>query len=592
VNVFKFRLPMLRLSPRTKGVLGVLALGLTGWVMAQNGYYREPAARLRAPQPIKDPSLVTRGLAPEYSSFGQVPPPTGKVSAPTPTKKPETNSNSWVFGPSGPPPSYMFGSSSKTNPISTAQPKAEESSSMIGSAWSNVKNFVTGTPTQPATPRPTNPGTNPAMTYGAPAPQQAQAQVNPNDNGVYARQPAYRWYGWGTTTPGTNPYAPNGQSPQGSSNWYVQTGATPGAFPEPVTPATLEFPDRPRYAGNPIFGPEVTAAPTIWMNAPVREVMAPPPTTIVQPVFMMPAPVVVNAPAPQPAVPTQTSPVPAMPTAPRVDVVPGLMPHQKPNREPIPTISNPPREVPAVEAAPKAESPIVHRSIVNELPPQTIWSTANRTSSDGVRFGAAPVPAVQAPVRSQPIQTQPANAMPPMPNFGPSLPVGPSQPAGPTVPQSAPATTSWNSARPMETRPAPSPVASKLPPPPASIEFRPSTKQMQPPAEPTTSVTSFPVNPGTITPASWKESKPLPVPGMPVPERTTPTPQLTLEQQIRNASFNWAKIQEVRTINSSEMVISFTATNESDARAAAEAISKLGSLRAYTVSFNARIVPK
>jgi hypothetical protein len=144
----------------------------------------------------------------------------------------------------------------------------------------------------------------------------------------------------------------------------------------------------------------------------------------------------------------------------------------------------------------------------------------------------------------------------------------------------------------MESRPAPGPVASKLPPPLASIEFRLSTKQMQPPAEPTTSVASFPANPGTITPASWKESKPLPVPVMPVTERTTPTPQLTLEQQIRNASFNWAKIQEVRTINSSEMVISFTATNESDARAAAEAISKLGSLRAYTVSFNARIVPK
>src|SRR5207237_1014571 len=34
---------------------------------------------------------------------------------------------------------------------------------------------------------------------------------------------------------GSNPYAPAGQYPRGSANWYSQTGATPGAFPVPVT---------------------------------------------------------------------------------------------------------------------------------------------------------------------------------------------------------------------------------------------------------------------------------------------------------------------------------------------------------------------
>lgn len=52
---------------------------------------------------------------------------------------------------------------------------------------------------------------------------------------VYAGPPAYRWYGWGSVTPGANPYAPTGQHPPASANWHSITGATPGAFPVPVT---------------------------------------------------------------------------------------------------------------------------------------------------------------------------------------------------------------------------------------------------------------------------------------------------------------------------------------------------------------------
>ena len=52
---------------------------------------------------------------------------------------------------------------------------------------------------------------------------------------VYAGPPAYRWYGWGSVTPGANPYAQTGQYPPASANWYSITGAMPGAFPVPVT---------------------------------------------------------------------------------------------------------------------------------------------------------------------------------------------------------------------------------------------------------------------------------------------------------------------------------------------------------------------
>ena len=56
-----------------------------------------------------------------------------------------------------------------------------------------------------------------------------------NGSPVYAGPPAYRWYGWGSVTPGANPHAPAGQYPVASANWYNITGSTPGAFPVPVT---------------------------------------------------------------------------------------------------------------------------------------------------------------------------------------------------------------------------------------------------------------------------------------------------------------------------------------------------------------------
>lgn len=51
---------------------------------------------------------------------------------------------------------------------------------------------------------------------------------------MYAGPPAYRWYGYGSPSPGNNPYAPTGRYPQASGTWFTQTGATPGAFPVPI----------------------------------------------------------------------------------------------------------------------------------------------------------------------------------------------------------------------------------------------------------------------------------------------------------------------------------------------------------------------
>ena len=43
--------------------------------------------------------------------------------------------------------------------------------------------------------------------------------------------PAWKWYGYGTPTPGQNPLAPNGSYPGVPGNWYTSSGATPGAVP-------------------------------------------------------------------------------------------------------------------------------------------------------------------------------------------------------------------------------------------------------------------------------------------------------------------------------------------------------------------------
>ncbi len=76
-----------------------------------------------------------------------------------------------------------------------------------------------------------------------PATERAEAQLDPSTplkgmaaNGapLMAGPPAYRWYGYGSVTPGANAFAPAGQYPRASSNWYSVTGATPGAFPVPV----------------------------------------------------------------------------------------------------------------------------------------------------------------------------------------------------------------------------------------------------------------------------------------------------------------------------------------------------------------------
>jgi hypothetical protein len=173
---------------------------------------------------------------------------------------------------------------------------------------------------------------------------QPEPNIDPNlpfrgtaSNGapVMAGPPAYRWYGYGSVTPGSNQYAPNGQYPKGSSNWYGVTGATPGAFPVPVVNPYRTEPgnEPPSYVANP-------PVRTPMMEQPRSTVVPVPPAVGVRPnpgISPKPASSPVGIPAmpliqsigtdsPTPGLPPLPQPVgipsmPSLPVAPKVEPV-------------------------------------------------------------------------------------------------------------------------------------------------------------------------------------------------------------------------------------------------------------------------------
>lgn len=96
---------------------------------------------------------------------------------------------------------------------------------------------------------------------------------------VNVARPAYGWYGWGTATPGANPYAPTGDYPNGSAQWYAQSGATPGAFPVPTM-----NPYRPA-PGN---APPTYIPPSVAQAQPASA--APPQPSVTRQVPVIPSP--------------------------------------------------------------------------------------------------------------------------------------------------------------------------------------------------------------------------------------------------------------------------------------------------------------
>lgn len=191
---------------------------------------------------------------------------------------------------------------------------------------------------------------------------------------VFAGPPAWRWYGYGSVTPGANAFAPTGQYPRASANWYSVTGATPGAFPVPVVNPYRSAPggEPPVYAQMPAGyrGPGV-AGPTMAgpMAVPTTPRVAPP-----EPAHTAPQPPVRTAavgiptlaPPPGlgaelPVVPAKgPEPLAALPTAKPTDPEPPAAMPTMPVSVPAPVPPAPPSDdvrwqpVPAKPATPPA----------------------------------------------------------------------------------------------------------------------------------------------------------------------------------------------------------------------------------------------
>jgi hypothetical protein len=213
---------------------------------------------------------------------------------------------------------------------------------------------------------------------GSPPPVAGDGRAQPNANTpfrgttangstIYAGPPTWRWYGWGMVTPGANPSAPAGQYPKASANWYSITGATPGAFPVPVTnpgrsPAGTE---PPAYVATPsprstptTFSPPTSTAPVVAQPIPTLPTVTDlqrtnPPTenkvSVASPVAtpsLTPNPITpippLSFPIPPPASPTPSAktevsiPTPALPQAPSLIPTPAL---------PVPALTIPPNPV-------------------------------------------------------------------------------------------------------------------------------------------------------------------------------------------------------------------------------------------------------
>ena len=259
--------------------------------------------------------------------------------------------------------------------------------SWVGNKLTNLKDTVIGKPNPNPEARSPDPDprligapTNPLMGSGS----QAQSQQPPQS--VYATPPAYRWYGWGGTTPGANPHAPTGVYPQGSANWYSQTGATPGAFPVTMTKSTAESPsiEPPVYAGR------INSEPGFEINVAVK-----PPESKPIPRYIS------GPPAPEPRVVART-PVGAPVAGYEYPVSPSL-----------------PSGTPVAIASSSSESRSVPAEPVAAPAPDLNWQTVNSRAGTVTKepdpvppppMAPAPAPAETSwtPVRTNPAPKPPA----------------------------------------------------------------------------------------------------------------------------------------------------------------------------------------
>ncbi|MBA4186489.1 MAG: hypothetical protein C0467_00580 [Planctomycetaceae bacterium] len=295
------------------GIAGILGFGLSVTVAVAQGPGQR-GARLLAPRAADTPEtpVYARAAAeslPDFPSHTPVASPAGKSNGPM-----------WLGGRDSQVRPAGATSLEKQQPRSASLVTSKDEPSMVSRGLEKLKSTFTSPPsTASATAEQTNAST-PFRGTG------------PAGQPVYAGPPAYRWYGWGSVTPGANPYAPTGQFPRASANWYSITGATPGAFPtqvvdpyrlntgtEPpvyVTPPTPNTPPSATYSPPPMPNRQQSATPGQVVprasSAPAG-VETPRTMPVTTPELFTPPPTLTPIPSVGAAVPVITVPTISMP---------------------------------------------------------------------------------------------------------------------------------------------------------------------------------------------------------------------------------------------------------------------------------------
>jgi hypothetical protein len=295
----------------TVGIVGFLGLGVTVAIATAQppggtGTTRR-SATLLPPQPLH-PSEVP---AIARASAEELPAAFGTTPVTRPIVKNPAHGPGWLDGTDTNvrPAGGTAGGRQPTRPLATPIGSPGEEPSLVSKGVDKLKVALGGSTR----------GQDRMPGYLPPGVAGEQANANTPFRGtaangapVYAGPPAYRWYGWGSVTPGANPHAPTGQYPLASANWYAITGATPGAFPVPVmhtqrpTPGTeppeyvvLPNPRITPHGGNSVppviptsrgMTPPTDAAGYTPPPADLSRVApTPTPTTVVPPAVTVPA---------------------------------------------------------------------------------------------------------------------------------------------------------------------------------------------------------------------------------------------------------------------------------------------------------------
>jgi hypothetical protein len=412
----------------TLGMMGVLGFGLSVTVaLAQpqpQGAAPVRGARLLPPQPLEpaDTPVVARGAADDLPLSGNMTPVTrpGMASGTRPAGGP-----AWING-TGSPDAGVRTAAGTTGGASAVRPLTpKEDLSGFPKGIEKPKSPITsGQPKSQNGSFPPGQAALPRNTATAMSPFQGTAA---NGQPVYAGPPAYRWYGWGSVTPGANPIAPSGRYPIASANWYAITGATPGAIPVPVVNPSRPVPgtEPPAYVTAP--GQRRPAVPAVNYATPLTYQPPPPPAypadaEVLPPATIIPPPMPVTH-APDPAKPVSVPTISAPPagggptttrtepeplgarTEPLPVIASGTVPAADPVHIPLPVLPAAPSglPVPPVATAPDGKPAPTPSPLPTSVTDDQNWqpgsgrAVPNEWNTPG---GARPAPA-PLPVRPQ-----------------------------------------------------------------------------------------------------------------------------------------------------------------------------------------------